>query len=251
MIAGPSMFAHPATFPAELKARYLGTMQAVAGLARRSARCSASSRGPGSAAGFWVLWPWQRPGRGARGGGHKRRAELRAAAERTRPAPGNRRRDGMSDTTPEHPTGVDRRLCGLRGARHRRVPGARIGGLRRGAGRRPQAARRRGAGAGAVRPRADRVGVPPARPGRLLLRGPPGARPGRRIPAVEYAVPFAARLAERYGLPGRAWAPPNAARQTLVAHRRGRRRDRQPGLEPVCSAAELAGFMRGIQARWC
>ncbi|WP_371501719.1 MFS transporter [Kitasatospora sp. NBC_00374] len=32
MIAGPSMFAHPATFPSALKARYIGTMQAVAGL---------------------------------------------------------------------------------------------------------------------------------------------------------------------------------------------------------------------------
>lgn len=33
MIAGPSMFAHPATFAPALKARYIGTMQAVAGLA--------------------------------------------------------------------------------------------------------------------------------------------------------------------------------------------------------------------------
>lgn len=33
MIAGPSMFAHPARFPAELKSRYMGTMQAVIGLA--------------------------------------------------------------------------------------------------------------------------------------------------------------------------------------------------------------------------
>lgn len=33
MIAGPSMFAHPATFPSALRARYIGTMQAVAGLA--------------------------------------------------------------------------------------------------------------------------------------------------------------------------------------------------------------------------
>jgi hypothetical protein len=33
MIAGPSMFAHPAQFPAVVKARYIGTMQAVVGLA--------------------------------------------------------------------------------------------------------------------------------------------------------------------------------------------------------------------------
>lgn len=55
MIAGPSMFAHPATFPAALKARYIGTMQAMAGLA--------SAVGPLFAVfvwtrldhGFWVL----------------------------------------------------------------------------------------------------------------------------------------------------------------------------------------------------
>ncbi|SHN15991.1 MFS transporter [Actinacidiphila paucisporea] len=33
MIAGPSMYAHPATFPAALKARYIGVMQAATGLA--------------------------------------------------------------------------------------------------------------------------------------------------------------------------------------------------------------------------
>jgi MFS family permease len=33
MIAGPTMFAHPAKFPAEYKSRYMGTMQAVIGLA--------------------------------------------------------------------------------------------------------------------------------------------------------------------------------------------------------------------------
>ncbi|KJK48235.1 MFS transporter [Lentzea aerocolonigenes] len=33
MIAGPTMFAHPAKFPAEYKSRYIGTMQAVIGLA--------------------------------------------------------------------------------------------------------------------------------------------------------------------------------------------------------------------------
>lgn len=55
MIAGPSMFAHPAAFPAALKARYIGTMQATAGLA--------SALGPLFAVfvwtrldhGFWVL----------------------------------------------------------------------------------------------------------------------------------------------------------------------------------------------------
>jgi MFS family permease len=33
MIAGPTMFAHPAKFPAAFKSRYMGTMQAVIGLA--------------------------------------------------------------------------------------------------------------------------------------------------------------------------------------------------------------------------
>jgi MFS family permease len=33
MIAGPSMYAHPATFPPALKARYIGVMQAATGLA--------------------------------------------------------------------------------------------------------------------------------------------------------------------------------------------------------------------------
>lgn len=33
MIAGPTMFAHPAKFPAAYKSRYIGTMQAVVGLA--------------------------------------------------------------------------------------------------------------------------------------------------------------------------------------------------------------------------
>jgi len=33
MIAGPTMFAHPAKFPAAYKSRYMGTMQAVIGLA--------------------------------------------------------------------------------------------------------------------------------------------------------------------------------------------------------------------------
>ncbi|MFD0275248.1 MFS transporter [Kitasatospora sp. NPDC127111] len=55
MIAGPSMFAHPATFPAELKARYLATMQAVAGLASALGPLLGVVLWNRLGAGFWVL----------------------------------------------------------------------------------------------------------------------------------------------------------------------------------------------------
>jgi MFS family permease len=51
MIAGPSMFAHPATFPGAVKARYLATMQAVVGLA--------SAIGP-----MFGVFAWSRLGSG-------------------------------------------------------------------------------------------------------------------------------------------------------------------------------------------
>ncbi|MFG1811174.1 MFS transporter [Streptomyces sp. NPDC049040] len=55
MIAGPSMFAHPATFPAALKARYIGTMQATAGLAAALGPLFAVFVWTRLDHGFWVL----------------------------------------------------------------------------------------------------------------------------------------------------------------------------------------------------
>lgn len=55
MIAGPSMFAHPATFPAAMKARYIGTMQAVIGLASAIGPLFGVFAWSRLGAGFWVL----------------------------------------------------------------------------------------------------------------------------------------------------------------------------------------------------
>lgn len=55
MIAGPSMFAHPAAFPARLKARYIGTMQATAGLATALGPLFAVFVWTRLDHGFWVL----------------------------------------------------------------------------------------------------------------------------------------------------------------------------------------------------
>ncbi|WP_333766945.1 MFS transporter [Streptomyces sp. IBSBF 2435] len=55
MVAGPSMFAHPATFPAALKARYIGTMQATAGLAAALGPLFAVFVWTRLDHGFWVL----------------------------------------------------------------------------------------------------------------------------------------------------------------------------------------------------
>jgi MFS family permease len=55
MIAGPSMFAHPAAFPAALKARYISTMQATAGLAAALGPLFAVFVWTRLDHGFWVL----------------------------------------------------------------------------------------------------------------------------------------------------------------------------------------------------
>ncbi|MFK0043644.1 MFS transporter [Streptomyces sp. NPDC090741] len=55
MIAAPSMFAHPATFPAAVKARYIGTMQAVGGAASALAPLFGVFLWPRLGGGFWLL----------------------------------------------------------------------------------------------------------------------------------------------------------------------------------------------------
>ncbi|MEV4558540.1 ATP-grasp domain-containing protein [Kitasatospora sp. NPDC049285] len=72
----------------------------------------------------------------------------------------------------------------------------------------------------------------------------PGLDPVAVIPAVEYAVPFAARLAERYGLPGASLGAAQLLRDKhllrTVAAAAG---IANPASEPVRSAAELADFL--------
>ncbi|MEU6235196.1 ATP-grasp domain-containing protein [Kitasatospora sp. NPDC047058] len=72
----------------------------------------------------------------------------------------------------------------------------------------------------------------------------PGLDPVAVIPAVEYAVPFAARLAERYGLPGASLGAAQLLRDKhllrIVAAAAG---IANPESEPVRSAAGLAGFL--------
>jgi MFS family permease len=55
MIAGPSMFAHPATFPTAMKARYIATMQAVAGLASAIGPLFGVFAWTRLDSGFWIL----------------------------------------------------------------------------------------------------------------------------------------------------------------------------------------------------
>ncbi|MFI8263248.1 MFS transporter [Streptomyces sp. NPDC085665] len=55
MIAAPSMFAHPATFPAAVKARYIGTMQAVGGAASALAPLFGVFLWTRLGGGFWLL----------------------------------------------------------------------------------------------------------------------------------------------------------------------------------------------------
>ncbi|MFE2145653.1 MFS transporter [Streptomyces sp. NPDC059456] len=55
MIAAPSMFAHPATFPAAVKARYIGTMQAVGGAASALAPLFGVYLWTRLGGGFWLL----------------------------------------------------------------------------------------------------------------------------------------------------------------------------------------------------
>lgn len=55
MIAGPSMFAHPAKYPADVKARYIGAMQAVAGLASAIGPLFGVFAWTRLGGGFWVL----------------------------------------------------------------------------------------------------------------------------------------------------------------------------------------------------
>ncbi|MEV7213733.1 ATP-grasp domain-containing protein [Kitasatospora cineracea] len=72
----------------------------------------------------------------------------------------------------------------------------------------------------------------------------PGLDPVAVIPAVEYAVPFAARLAERYGLPGAGLGAAQLLRDKhqlrVVAAAAG---IANPASEPVADAAALAGFL--------
>ncbi|MGW4382162.1 ATP-grasp domain-containing protein [Kitasatospora sp. NPDC004531] len=72
----------------------------------------------------------------------------------------------------------------------------------------------------------------------------PDLDPVAVIPAVEYAVPFAARLAERYGLPGASLGAAQLLRDKhqlrTVAAAAG---IANPASEPVGSAAELADFL--------
>ncbi|MFG2694270.1 ATP-grasp domain-containing protein [Kitasatospora sp. NPDC048407] len=72
----------------------------------------------------------------------------------------------------------------------------------------------------------------------------PDLDPVAVIPAVEYAVPFAARLAERYGLPGASLGAAQLLRDKhqlrTVAAAAG---IANPASEPVADAAELADFM--------
>ncbi|MFJ5231953.1 ATP-grasp domain-containing protein [Kitasatospora sp. NPDC088391] len=71
----------------------------------------------------------------------------------------------------------------------------------------------------------------------------PDLDPAAVIPAVEYAVPFVARLAERYGLPGAGLGAAQLLRDKhqlrTVAAAAG---IANPASEPVRSAAELADF---------
>ncbi|MFJ6479396.1 MULTISPECIES: MFS transporter [unclassified Streptomyces] len=55
MIAAPSMFAHPATFPQAVKARYIGTMQAVGGAAGALAPLFGVYAWTRLGSGFWLL----------------------------------------------------------------------------------------------------------------------------------------------------------------------------------------------------
>uniref|UniRef100_A0AAU2K233 MFS transporter n=1 Tax=Streptomyces sp. NBC_00049 TaxID=2903617 RepID=A0AAU2K233_9ACTN len=55
MIAAPSMFAHPATFPSAVKARYIGTMQAVGGAAGAVAPLFGVFLWTQLGSGFWLL----------------------------------------------------------------------------------------------------------------------------------------------------------------------------------------------------
>ncbi|MFE5772230.1 MFS transporter [Streptomyces sp. NPDC056485] len=55
MIAAPSMFAHPATFPAAVKARYIGTSQAVGGAASALAPLFGVFLWTRLGGGFWLL----------------------------------------------------------------------------------------------------------------------------------------------------------------------------------------------------
>ncbi|MFE6840414.1 MFS transporter, partial [Streptomyces sp. NPDC057705] len=55
MIAAPSMFAHPATFPSSVKARYIGTMQAVGGAAGAVAPLFGVYAWTALGSGFWLL----------------------------------------------------------------------------------------------------------------------------------------------------------------------------------------------------
>lgn len=96
MIAGPSMFAHPATFPSALRARYIATMQAVAGLAMAVGPLFGVfvwSRTGGS---FWVLCA-------AVNGvaGLLAMAGLKRTAEPTSATPGDTRAEGTPEAVGE------------------------------------------------------------------------------------------------------------------------------------------------------
>ncbi len=55
MLAGPSMFAHPARFPAAMKARYVATMQAVIGLASAAGLALGAVAWSRLGSSFWLL----------------------------------------------------------------------------------------------------------------------------------------------------------------------------------------------------
>jgi MFS family permease len=82
MIAGPSMFAHPATFPAELKSRYIGTMQTVIGLGLAIGPMFGVFAWSWFGSGFWLLCAVANGVAGLLAmGGLKRTAEPSPAAE--------------------------------------------------------------------------------------------------------------------------------------------------------------------------
>ncbi|MFC4031268.1 MFS transporter [Streptomyces polygonati] len=99
MIAGPSMFAHPATFPAALKARYIGTMQAVAGLASALGPLFGVFVWTRLGGGFWLLVAGINVAAGLLAmAGLSRPAEAKAGAE---PRPGAETGPGAeADTGP-------------------------------------------------------------------------------------------------------------------------------------------------------
>jgi biotin carboxylase/MFS family permease len=189
MVGGPSMFAHPAQFPAAVKARYVSTMQAVVGVA--------SALGPVLGVLAWHALPrgafWLGCGAVTVLAGVFAFAGLRRDADQP---------DERTADHDDRPVVVVGFVAVTLGHIAKFQPANSVIFVEEPDVVRKRHVRDKVAGLPFVRELIEWEYGLGAGKADEFYDAHPDLRPAAIIPAIEYATPFAARLAERYGLPG-------------------------------------------------